>query len=373
MSSGMFVIQDDNLIEMVQEPYVLEDDLQRWLAKWPGLIPGDQIDSLNPRRFVLISREFGIAGSQDGGDRWFLDHLFLDQDAIPTLVEVKRASDSRVRREVVAQMLDYAANGVSYSSVDRIRELFSAKCKEDGVDPGDAVIDLIGATKDVEEYWETVKNNLDAGIIRMVFVSDEIPAELLRIVEFLNTQMSPAQVMAVEIRQFVGQNLKTLVPRLLGFTEEAKTKKSSARRGFFQWDETSFFARLRDNGGPGIEEAARELLSWAGSQQLNIAWGSGESNGSLMLKLYGRQICSLDISGRLWITVGYIGKLPPFDTDELREDLLSRLRSVANLTPNAKSQPTVEPRVFADQGKRRALLDVLAGVVSAIRDASDVL
>lgn len=43
--------------------------------------------------------------------RWSLDHLVVDQDAVPTFVEVKRASDTRARREVMAQMLDYAAKG----------------------------------------------------------------------------------------------------------------------------------------------------------------------------------------------------------------------------------------------------------------------
>jgi hypothetical protein len=33
---------------------------------------------------------------------------------VPTLVEVKRSDDTRIRREVVGQMLDYAANGVVY-------------------------------------------------------------------------------------------------------------------------------------------------------------------------------------------------------------------------------------------------------------------
>jgi len=42
-----------------------------------------------------------------------LDHLLLDQDGIPTFVECKRASDTRIRREVVAQMLDYAATALS--------------------------------------------------------------------------------------------------------------------------------------------------------------------------------------------------------------------------------------------------------------------
>jgi len=38
----------------------------------------------------------------------------LDQDAIPTIVEVKRSTDTRIRREVVGQMLGYAANAVVY-------------------------------------------------------------------------------------------------------------------------------------------------------------------------------------------------------------------------------------------------------------------
>lgn len=37
-----------------------------------------------------------------------MDHLFVDQDAIPTLVEVKRSSDTRIRREVVGQLLEYS-------------------------------------------------------------------------------------------------------------------------------------------------------------------------------------------------------------------------------------------------------------------------
>jgi hypothetical protein len=40
----------------------------------------------------------------------------LDQDAILTIVEVKRSTDTHVRREVVGQMLDYAANAVGLLS-----------------------------------------------------------------------------------------------------------------------------------------------------------------------------------------------------------------------------------------------------------------
>jgi hypothetical protein len=43
----------------------------------------------------------------------------FDQNAVPTLVEVKRSSDTRIRREVVGQMLDYAANPDASGSTRR--------------------------------------------------------------------------------------------------------------------------------------------------------------------------------------------------------------------------------------------------------------
>lgn len=148
---------------------------------------------------MLVSRELGISDKQDGNARFALDHLFLDQDAIPTLVEVKRCSDSRARREVVAQMLDYAANAVLYLPVEGIRTAFEKTCAENGVEPEQALMNSLG--KDVPaDFWDRVKTNLQAGNIRLVFVADEIPSELRRIVEFLNGQMNSAEVLALEVK-----------------------------------------------------------------------------------------------------------------------------------------------------------------------------
>jgi hypothetical protein len=82
-----------------------------------------------PRRWLLITREAGIPDAEGGQARWFLDHLFIDQDAIPTLVEVKRSSDTRLRREVVGQMLDYAANVVAYWPGAELRRLFDDRSR----------------------------------------------------------------------------------------------------------------------------------------------------------------------------------------------------------------------------------------------------
>src|SRR5713101_6616197 len=122
---GIFLIQaNGELVEMNEQAYNSEDLLQELLAKYPALLAGNQIDPKAPRKWLFIERESTVPSKEGGGGRWSADHLFLDQDAIPTIVEVKRSSDTRIRREVVGQMLDYAANAVVYWPVERIRAEF---------------------------------------------------------------------------------------------------------------------------------------------------------------------------------------------------------------------------------------------------------
>jgi len=95
-------------VAMQPSPFAKETEFQELVADFPVLLAGDQIDPVNPRRFVLINREQALADAPDGGGRWSVDHLLTDQDTIPTIVEVKRSSDTRLRREVVGQLLAYA-------------------------------------------------------------------------------------------------------------------------------------------------------------------------------------------------------------------------------------------------------------------------
>lgn len=193
------------LIPMRQASFATEDDFQTLLANFPELLVGDQIDAASPRRFVLVAREQSIADQEGGGGRWSVDHLFLDQDGIPTLVEVKRSSDTRIRREVIGQMLDYAANAVVHWPVQNLRDRFEARCQRDGVEPADALRDALGWEDEGDDFWSRVDTNLQAGKVRLLFVADVIPRELRRVVEFLNVQMSPAEVLAIELRQYQGK------------------------------------------------------------------------------------------------------------------------------------------------------------------------
>jgi hypothetical protein len=219
-----------DLVSLEPAEFAKEDDFQELLVKFPELLALEPGSGSTPHRWLLIKREKSVPADERGTGRWSLDHLFIDEDGVPTLVEVKRQTDTRLRREVVGQMLDYAANAVVYWPIEQLVSEFEATCAERGVDPAEEIERLRGIA-DTETLWQSVKTNLQAGRIRMLFVADLIPPELRRVVEFLNQQMDPAEVLALELRQFVGQNLKTIVPVTYGKTEGAQQKKIAGTSG----------------------------------------------------------------------------------------------------------------------------------------------
>jgi hypothetical protein len=326
---------ESNLIAMEESAYDSESLLQKLLADHPDLLAGEQINAEQPRRWLLVTREMSVPGEQDGAGRWSLDHLFLDQDAIPTLVEVKRSTDTRIRREVIGQMLDYAANAVAYWPVEEIKAKFENRCNNDGDDPVAELVKFLVEGQDVSTFWQQVKINLQAGRVRLLFIADEIPPELRRVVEFLNSQMDPAEVLAVEIKQFVGESLKTLVPRVVGQTETARQKKTGRRGELRQWDESSFFADLSRRRGEQEAAVARRLFEWAREKGLSIWWGQGKTDGSFVLSYHSKfgqhLLFAVWTYGAVEIQFQHMRR-PPFSATEKRKELAGRLSAIEGVT-----------------------------------------
>lgn len=116
--------------------------------------------------------------------------------------------------------------------------------------------------------------------------------------------MDPAEVFCVEVKQYVGQWLKTLVPRLVGQAAEAQMRKFVSNQ---KLDETTFFEHLDE------DEAVfyRKILDYAQDNQLLIKWGS--KSFSLNVVNDGNNInilrgfCNLSAYGQtLFVTVGSI-------------------------------------------------------------------
>lgn len=267
----IFLVTDGNLTPLSQTPYAEEKILQQALEDFPDVIAGPATAG-NGGRLLLVSREMRVPDST-GVAALSLDHLFVDGDGVPVLVEVKRATDTRIRREVVAQMLDYAANGAKYWPAEHLRALV-----EGDSDADDLVTAAFGEDIDPDRYWRSVEQNLRSGHIRLIFLADSLPPELVRIIEFLNEQMRDTEVLGVEVPQYSGPDGQiAYVPRVIGRTAaavEVKRGTTSTR-----WTAETMLALAEERHSSGQATLLRTLFTHVASHGGTLSWGTGASPG----------------------------------------------------------------------------------------------
>lgn len=259
--------EGERLRPLEEELFATEDDLQELIAEHPELLDGEQIRPGDPRRWVLVTREKGVAESRGAGARWAVDHLIVDQDAVPTLVEVKRGENPEIRRSVVGQMLEYAAHAAATWTGEELRRSFEETSRELGRDSDEAIAHLLEQSEAAspDRFWDEVARNLAASRLRLLFVADEIPEPLKRVAEFLNAQMPGIEVFAVEVKRFRGEGAQTLVPRVFGSARATRSADPPPRL-----TRESF---LSDFAVDAEREAAAQLLDAATGAGATLVWG----------------------------------------------------------------------------------------------------
>jgi hypothetical protein len=106
----------------------------------------------------------------------------------------------------------------------------------------------------------------------MIFVADALPPELLRGIEVLNEQMNPAEVLGVELRQFVAGTSVAYVPRVVGRTTPAIDAKNPSGR---QWTQDSFLEATRQRCSAPEVALVERLLADVGALGVKASWGRG--------------------------------------------------------------------------------------------------
>ena len=218
--------------------------------------------------------------------------------------------------------------------------------------------------EDPDAYWATVATNLDAERFRLIFVSDVIPPELRRIIEFLNGQMASTEVLAIEVKQYVDdeKHHQTIVPRVIGNTEAAKRTKRS-RSGPI--NRASLLAALAEKES-GAAEAAESLLRWAEERHdLDVNWNRA---GDIRLGV-GQALLRLFPEGTVEVKVNTLRTLDPaWDDDERIEQLLRRLEQIDGVKffKNRRQWPRTELAPLADHGKRQAFLAVIVQAIAEL-------
>lgn len=340
LSGKIYLRSDEGLVTMQETKYDAEAILQALVADYPDLLAGDQMRPAAPRRWILVEREAGIEDSVGGLARFSLDHLFLDQDAIPTLVEVKRSSDTRIRREVVGQMLDYAANVVAHWPPGELRNRFAERAGVRASDPDSAILALVGSSDAaaVDAFWQSADANMTARRIRLVFVADVIPTELVRIIEFLNESFVRAEVFGVEVRQFVGEGHQTLVPRVVGRTATAEQVKQASAGGsrVRHWTIDTLRDEAVSLGGEHARRLFDSVVSWSREHGIDPSLGVGKGGPIYIEALLPNggtvKVASYSAAGYLYWNYMELARVPPFDDVERRLDCNRRLNAIPGVT-----------------------------------------
>ena len=263
--------QQGQLKPLEEEHFAKEEELQALIAEHPEVLDGTQMRPDAPLRWILIAREQGIAESSDAPARWAVDHLLVDQDAVPTLVEVKRGANPEIRRAIVGQMLEYAAHARTWTA-ESLRLAFEESTDDPNEELGKLLVPDGEGEPDAAGFWERVATNLAAARLRLLFVADDIPDQLERVVEFLNAQMAGIEVLAVEIKQFKGDSKQTLVPRVIGRTAASRHANHLGRSKI---TESDFIERLSRSSSPEVVSFAKWVIKNAPEPEhgLTIVWG----------------------------------------------------------------------------------------------------
>ncbi len=219
MSESIFHRTGMNQYEPLRtRPFAIESELDTLIGNVPHLLSAALSTENRKLRFLLIDKQVSI-DDEDGGrtGRWSADLMFIDNEGVVTIVEDKLSRNPEIRRKIVGQAIEYAANVSSTWSADRIRDRLEQGRDEES----ESVLELLeyGGAGD---FWQRVSNNLKAGALRIVFVADSIPRELKLTIEFLNRVTDPLEVAGIEVRQLEsedGVDANILIASSVGLSE----------------------------------------------------------------------------------------------------------------------------------------------------------
>lgn len=337
--------------------YQTEADLQRLIAENPRLLLRDPDDS--ERALFLIQQELPLQDTQNGSFAYSLDHLFIDQDGVPVLVEVKRSTDTRIRREVMGQMLDYAAR----LRMRGVSELRAAASPVQGIP---------------ETLWPVVEENLKAERMKLVFAADDIPDSLAVLIDFLDRSMTSIEVYGVEIKQYKTVDGSVLVSSsIIG---GGVSREKSVTRPQTLWDAESMDAELERCGNLTSVPTVSSLRTFAEKIGLQLDYRCGTKHGLVRAVRNGRRVFSLTSweKGGAGLRTAVEVSLPSlvdqtagqFDEQQLRSLLLSFPEASAVDTEqyifgSAQFQ-YIDVRLLAEPANMSHFQDAISKIVQAI-------
>lgn len=158
-------------------------------------------------RIVVLGREVRLGSG-------IADLVGMEPSGRPVIIEVKLARNEEARRAVVTQVLTYAAvlYGLRVEEFERLVEPHLRKRDAASVLDAMANADQTGSF-DATSFAEQLRDSLLSGRFRLVLVLDDAPAELIRLVGYLQAVSDHLVIDLVTVAAYEVGRSRLLVPQ----------------------------------------------------------------------------------------------------------------------------------------------------------------
>ena len=361
--------QDSKWGALAPMDYTGEAELQSLLDTGSAeLIPPDP--SLDEAH-VVFAREVPT----DSGP---IDLIGIGSSRSVTIMECKLARNHQIKREVVGQVLDYAAS-LWGTDLPSLSDAFKARS---GTDPFEAIRKEFG--EDAESFDEgacrsEVDRRLREGDFRLLVAVDRIDPELRRIIQYVNSRGGSGQglrLVAVEFPRYRVElpgyqqgSVQVLVPEAYG--DELAAPKTSTARTTRNWTVEDYFAALAVDSP--FRPLVQRLLDWAADRRLTIRMGHGQTpSPSWRLDALGVDypLFAVDIGGRLWLSLGNLRNRLGADGEGVVRTLIENLNAIPGIkVAPGSSGPSVPLLPLARDEAFAAFTAAYDRVVDVVRAA----
>ncbi len=196
--------------------------------------------------------------------------------------------------------------------------------------------------------------------------------------------MQISEVYAVEVRQFTGGDMKTLVPRVLNASLLQADRRAVATGRGETWTAERFYADLLERRGEEAVNVFRTIHRWAEAQSaLAVFFGSGKSDGSVQMtykygddrSVYQRGdtvILTLWSYGWAEVEFQYLAAREVFASAEVRDERRRRLMAGSTLNvpvDKIAKRPSFFWSELSDSGNVRCLESAMEWVISVLQSA----
>jgi hypothetical protein len=320
-------IEGGRAVPLTEEKFLDESALQRLLEETPELITLDDVETA-PLPLLTIGREVPLGGLS-------LDLLFIDASGRLTAVEAKLRRNPEIRRQVVAQVIEYAAHLSAWSAEDVERQashyLNARQTPEafSGAPLCAALNRLTGTSSqsdlDEKELRARIAARLKQRDFRLIVAVDHIVDSLRAMASFLDRSSTFAFYL-LEVQEHKAAGLHVASINLYG---SAEGKQGHAVPDKAVWNEEKFFEALARQAGELRAGLVRDLYGFIHDNADAVVWGVGATEGSagFGVRRGGEKFTIFNVTtrGKVWISLGSLNRRLP---KEVRAQLLAKLRAI---------------------------------------------